>query len=41
VYTTEFKAEAVALAEKHEKAVSPVAADLDINEPPFIFLLSL
>jgi transposase len=32
VYTTEFKAEAVALVEKHEKPVSHVAADLGLNE---------
>lgn len=30
--STEFKAEAVALAEKHEKLVSHIAADLDLNE---------
>jgi transposase len=32
VYTREFKAEAAALAEKREKPVSHVAADLGINE---------
>jgi transposase-like protein len=32
VYTKEFKAEAVALAEKREKPVSRIAADLGINE---------
>ena len=32
VYTKEFKAEAVALAEKKEKPVSRIAADLGINE---------
>ncbi|MDR1252908.1 MAG: transposase [Treponema sp.] len=32
VYTTEFKAGAVAPAEKHGKPVSHVAADLGINE---------
>jgi len=32
VYTREFKAEAVALAEKQEKATSQVAKDLGINE---------
>jgi transposase-like protein len=32
VDTREFKAEAVALAEKHERPVSQVAADLGINE---------
>jgi transposase-like protein len=32
VYTTAFKAEAVALAEKREKPVSQVAVDLGINE---------
>jgi transposase len=32
VYTREFKAEAVALAEKHEKPVSHAAADLSLNE---------
>ncbi|MFP3090043.1 transposase [Treponema sp. TIM-1] len=32
VYPREFKAEAVALAEKHEKPVSRIAADLGINE---------
>ena len=32
VYTKEFKAEAVALAEKREKPVSKVAVDLGINE---------
>jgi transposase len=32
VYTKEFKAEAVALAEKREKPVSQIAADLGINE---------
>ncbi|MDR1307598.1 MAG: transposase [Treponema sp.] len=32
VYTTEFKAGAVAPAEKHEKPVSHAAADLGINE---------
>jgi transposase len=31
VYTREFKAEAVGLAEKHEKPVSQVALDLGIN----------
>jgi transposase len=32
VYPAEFKAEAVALAQKHEKPVRQVAADLGINE---------
>jgi transposase-like protein len=32
VYTEEFKAEAVALAEKKEKPVSQIATDLGINE---------
>ena len=32
VYTKEFKAEAVALAEKREKPVSQIAVDLGINE---------
>ena len=32
VYTKEFKAEAVALAEKREKPISQVAKDLGINE---------
>ncbi|MDR0598098.1 MAG: transposase, partial [Treponema sp.] len=32
VYTKEFKAEVVALAEKREKPVSQVAQDLGINE---------
>ena len=32
VYTKEFKAEAVALAEKREKTVGQVALDLGINE---------
>jgi transposase-like protein len=32
VYTQEFKAEAVALAEKREKPVRLIAADLGINE---------
>jgi transposase len=32
VYTREFKAEAVALAGKHEKPVSQIARDLGINE---------
>jgi len=32
VYTKEFKAEAVALAEKKEKPASRIAADLGINE---------
>ena len=32
VYTREFKAEAVALAEKKEKPVSQIAKDLGINE---------
>jgi transposase-like protein len=32
VYTKEFKAEAVALAEKREKPVSRIAEDLGINE---------
>ena len=32
VYPKEFKAEAVALAQKHEKPVRQVAADLGINE---------
>jgi transposase-like protein len=32
VYAKEFKAEAVALAEKREKPVSQVAKDLGINE---------
>lgn len=31
-YTQEFKAEAVALAEKREKPISHVAKDLGINE---------
>ena len=32
VYTKEFKAEAVALAEKREKPVSQIAGDLGVNE---------
>jgi len=32
VYTKEFKAEAVALAEKREKPISQVAKDLGLNE---------
>ena len=32
VYTKEFKAEAVVLAEKKEKAVSQIAKDLGLNE---------
>jgi len=32
VYTTEFKTEAVALAEKREKPVSQIAKDLGLNE---------
>ena len=32
VHTKEFKAEAVALAEKREKPISQVAKDLGINE---------
>ena len=32
VYTKEFKAEAVALAEKREKPISHIAVDLGINE---------
>jgi transposase len=32
VYTKEFKAEAIALAEKKEKPVSRIAVDLGINE---------
>ena len=32
VYTKEFKAEAVALAEKREKPVSKIAKDLGLNE---------
>jgi len=32
VYTKEFKAEAVALAEKREKSVRLIAADLGLNE---------
>jgi transposase-like protein len=32
VYPKEFKAEAVALAEKHEKPVCQAASDLGINE---------
>jgi len=32
VYTKEFKAEAVALAEKKEKPVSRIAVDLGVNE---------
>jgi transposase-like protein len=32
VYTREFKAEAAALAEKHEKPVSRTAEDLGVNE---------
>jgi hypothetical protein len=32
VYPKEFKAEAVALAEKHEKPVRQVAVDLGVNE---------
>lgn len=32
VYTKEFKAEAVALAEKGEKAVGKIASDLGVNE---------
>jgi transposase-like protein len=35
VYPAEFKAEAVALAGKHEKPVRQVAADLGINENIF------
>jgi transposase-like protein len=31
-YSSEFKAEAVAPAEKHEKTVSRIAADLGVNE---------
>jgi transposase len=31
VYTKEFKAEAVALAEKREKSVSQIASDLGLN----------
>jgi transposase len=31
-YTPEFKAEAIALAEKREKSVSQIAADLGLNE---------
>jgi transposase-like protein len=31
-YTPEFKAEAIALAEKREKSVSQIAADLSLNE---------
>jgi transposase-like protein len=31
-YSSEFKAEAVALAEKHEKPISRIAADLGINQ---------
>ncbi|MDR1505722.1 MAG: transposase, partial [Treponema sp.] len=32
VYTKEFKAEAVALAEKREKPVTQIARDLGVNE---------
>ena len=32
VYTKEFKAEVVALAQKREKPVSQIAADLGLNE---------
>jgi transposase-like protein len=32
VYLKEFKAEAVALAEKHEKPVRQIAEDLGVNE---------
>ena len=32
VHTKEFKTEAVALAEKHEKPISQIAKDLGINE---------
>jgi transposase len=32
IYPAEFKAEAIALAEKREKPVSQIAADLGINE---------
>jgi transposase-like protein len=32
VYPKEFKAEAAALAQKHEKPVRQASADLDINE---------
>jgi transposase len=32
VYTTEFKAEAVTLAEKHEKPICQVATDLGISD---------
>src|SRR5215470_9669289 len=32
VYTKEFKAEAVALAEKREKPISKIAMDLGLNE---------
>jgi len=32
IYTKEFKAEAVSLAEKHEKPVTQIARDLGINE---------
>jgi transposase len=32
VYSKEFKAEAVALAEKREKPISQIAVDLGINE---------
>jgi transposase len=32
VYSKEFKAEAVALAEKHEKPVCQIAVDLGVNE---------
>jgi transposase len=32
VYTTEFKVEAVALAEKHEKPICQVATDLGIDD---------
>ena len=32
VYTKEFKAEAVALAEKREKPISQIAKDLGLNE---------
>jgi transposase len=32
VYTTEFKAEAAALAEKREKPISQIADDLGVNE---------
>jgi transposase len=35
VYSKEFKAEAVALAQKHNKPMRQVAADLGINENMF------